>query len=135
MVWSSWAFAIAALGLADMTPLVRQVYDDGRIDPFDGTFADFEKDLAETLATGRPAWFLGLGNRAPIDDTIAELSTWYGFSEAYLEAERRRERLASRRVLRPGPAVGACRAEGWPQRSLSLRQRQEVQEVLPALTP
>ena len=74
---------------------MRQVYDDGRIDPFDGTFADFERDLAETLATGRPEWFLGLGNRAPIDDTIAELSTWYGFSEAYLEAERRRERLAS----------------------------------------
>jgi hypothetical protein len=93
VVWSSWAFAVAALGLADMTPLVRQVYADGLIDPFDGTFAEFEKDLAETLETGRPEWFLELGNRAPIDDAIAELSTWYGFSDAYLEAERRR-RLA-----------------------------------------
>ena len=36
VVWSSWAFAVAALGLADMTPLVRQAYDDERIDPIDG---------------------------------------------------------------------------------------------------
>ena len=101
------AFAVAALGLADMTPLVRQVYGDGLIDPFEGSSADFEKDLAETLETGRPGWFLGLGNRAPIDDTIAELSTWYGFSEAYLEAERRRGKLASAAsFVHAGPKVG-----------------------------
>ena len=29
----------------------------------------------------------------PITDTIAELSTWYCFSKAYLEGERKRERL------------------------------------------
>ena len=93
IVWSSWAFAVAALGLADMTPLVRQVYDDGLIDPIDSDFAVFEKRLKETLATGRPEWFHWLGKRGAITDTIAELSTWYCFSEAYLEAERNRERL------------------------------------------
>jgi Protein of unknown function (DUF1186)/SEC-C motif len=91
VVWSSWAFAVAALGLADMTPLVRRVYDDGLIDPFDSDFAYFERSLKKTLATGRPAWFIRLGKRAPIGDTIAELSTWYCFSEAYLEGERKRE--------------------------------------------
>ena len=91
-VWSSWAFAVAALGLADMTPLVRRVYDDGLIEPFDSDFAYFEKRLNETVATG-PAWFGRLGKRDPITDTIAELSTWYCFSKAYLEGERNLERL------------------------------------------
>ena len=38
---------------------------------------------------------------------IAELSTWYGFSEAYLEAERRRGKLASAAsFVHAGPKVG-----------------------------
>ena len=40
-----------------------------------------------------------LGKRGPITDTIAELSTWYCFSEAYLEAERNRERHRRCRIL------------------------------------
>ena len=74
-----------------MTSSVRQIYDDRLIDPVISDFGLFEKHLKETLATGQPRWFHWLGERGRITDTIAELSGWYCFSEAYLEAERNRE--------------------------------------------
>jgi hypothetical protein len=95
IVWSSWAFAVAALGLADMTPVVRRAYDAELIDPFDSDFSYFEKCLNETLATGQPDWFGRVGKRGPINDTIAELSTWHCFSRAFLEGERSRKVLGA----------------------------------------
>jgi hypothetical protein len=113
IVWSSWAYAIAALGLADMTPFVRRVFDEGLIDPLDSDFAFFEKRLNETLATGHPGWFHWLGERGAITDTIAELGAWHCFSEAYLAAERTRERRgladpfsAELPFVHSGPKVG-----------------------------
>jgi hypothetical protein len=103
VVWSSWAFAIAALGPAEMAPLVRQVYDDGLIDPLDSDFAFFEKRLRETLAAGRPKWFREVGDRGRIVDTIAELSKWYCFSQLYLQSERRRELLGDSDPLASEP--------------------------------
>ena len=49
IVWHAWADAIADLGLADMTPVVRRVYDEGLIDPTLARFEDFEQNLTETL--------------------------------------------------------------------------------------
>jgi hypothetical protein len=93
VVWSSWAFAIAALGLTDMAPLVRRVYGDGLIDPLDSDFAFFEESLRETLEAGRPKWFRKVGDRGRIVDTVTELSRWYCFSESFLRSERKRELL------------------------------------------
>jgi len=89
IVWLAWADAIADLGLADMTPAVRRVYDDGLIDPMLGSIEEFEESLAKTMRTGEPAWH---GRRGPIVDAIAELSGWYCFSEAYLRDEAKRAR-------------------------------------------
>ena len=88
IVWHAWADAIADLGLADMTPVVRRVYDEGLIDPTLARFEGFEQDLTETL-TGRPATS---GRRGPVVDAIAELSGWYCFSEAYLRDQAKRAR-------------------------------------------
>ena len=134
VVWSAWAFAVAALGLADMTPLVRQLYDDGLIDPHNSTFADFERDLKETLATGR-SQVVPLARQARRDHRhhrrALHLVLLLG-SLARSRAEPGRDRRC--RSLRRPAALRERRAEGRAQRSLSLRQRQEVQEVLPALS-
>jgi len=87
IVWCAWSMAVAALGMADMTPAVRRAYEDGLIDPLLARFSDFEDDLAEAIRDGRPRQ---TGRHGPIDDAIAELSTLYCFSKAYLEAEARR---------------------------------------------
>jgi hypothetical protein len=62
-----------------MAPLVRQVYDDGLIDPLLSRFSGFEESLAEASGTGECAWY---SRRGPITDTVAELSGWYAFSDA-----------------------------------------------------
>ncbi len=67
---------------------MRRVYEDGRIDPLCARFSDFEDDLAEALRD-RPA-APGRAGTARSTDTIAELSTWYCFSPAYLAAVRRK---------------------------------------------
>ena len=92
IVWDSWAFAIADLGLDDMTPAVRRVFDEGLIDARLARFEDFEADLADALRTGRPARH---GRRGPIVDAIAELSGWYCFSEAYFREQAERDRRLS----------------------------------------
>jgi hypothetical protein len=102
IVWCSWSTAVAALGLTDMTEAVREVYEGGLIDPLIADFAGFKADLARS---GQPNWsFL----RGPITDTIAELSTWHCFSEAYLEAEApAQQRLAAEAAVSArGPKVG-----------------------------
>jgi hypothetical protein len=101
IVWADWSFAVADLGLADMRDEVRRVYDEGRIDPQLARYANFENDLRRALSPVRTE----LGRRRGlITDTIAELSTWYCFSPAYLEREADAARLA--RVV-PAAVVSA----------------------------
>ncbi|MFO1209031.1 MAG: DUF1186 domain-containing protein [Amaricoccus sp.] len=90
IVWCAWSFAVSDLALTDLAPVVRQAYAEGRVDRLLARVEDFEKELAESVRTGRPG---GPRRRGIIADTIAELETWYCFSEAYLKGEG--ERVAS----------------------------------------
>jgi hypothetical protein len=67
------------------------------------------------------------------DDSIRELSAWYGFSDKYFADKERWASSVVERQWTREPAVNVHRNVG-PQRSLFLRQRQEVQEMLPQLT-
>jgi hypothetical protein len=74
-VWDGWQSAIAALGLAELRPQVKQAFERGWIDPTSLSFEDFEEDLNATLQSpDAPAWFLR-GNR-PFTDVVERLSTW-----------------------------------------------------------
>jgi hypothetical protein len=65
-------------------------------------------------------------NHAPFGDTIAELSGRAGFKP--------KERLETSEWSPPTSfwdAPSRAFAENWPQRSLSMRQREEIREMLP----
>ncbi len=89
-VWQGWQSAIALLGLTELKGLVEKAFDRGFIHPHWLTFGHFEKDLALGVAhPGEP--------RRPGDkeftlfgNVIDELSTWHGFSEAYLKEQEGR---------------------------------------------
>lgn len=99
-VWWAWTECIAALGLSDMETAVRAVFDRGLIPPNHSGFEDFAKRLQATVAAGHPAWFTGQRSNNPVEDTIAELATWYCFSPEYLK-KMADERLAITSNLMP----------------------------------
>ena len=69
-------------------------------------------------------------------DTIEELSSWYASPRAKRRARRRSERIIPRASLLPSfEPDQEPHARRRPQRSVPLRQRQEIQEVLPAVSP
>ena len=77
-VWDGWQSAVALLALAELEPLVRQVFQRGFIDETILPFKDFEGDLKRACA-GRP---LEAGRRKefqPFGDVVAELSHWAGY--------------------------------------------------------
>jgi len=83
-IWSSWAFAIAALGVSDLKPLVARAYEEDRITPMDSNFDFCEGELQKTLKTGVPTWFKKSRNTELISDAAEELSHWHCFSDEYL---------------------------------------------------
>ena len=79
-VWDGWQSAVAALGLADLRPQVKQAFERGWIDPTSLSFKDFEEDLNATLQSpSAPGWFLD-GHR-PLGDIVERLSTWWFHSD------------------------------------------------------
>jgi len=92
-VWNGWQSAIAMLALEEMTPLVKQAFDEEWIDPYITNFKYFQQDLrfaVEQSAAGRgPEEEYTL-----FGDTIEELQTWYGFSPER-ETTRKRRTITS----------------------------------------
>jgi hypothetical protein len=82
-VWNGWQSAIAALGLVQLTPLVRQAFERGYIDPSIMGFHHFENDLERALKTPASPWD-NADEFSLFGDTIKELSRWYAFSPKYL---------------------------------------------------
>lgn len=77
--WAGWQGSIAALGFADLKPLVEQAFARGSIDKMWLKFTDFEADLQYSLdhPDAEPAH---AGDKLTLfGDTIEELSTWAGF--------------------------------------------------------
>jgi uncharacterized protein DUF1186/SEC-C motif-containing protein len=79
--WVGWQSAISYLALTDLSDLVRGAFANGRIDPGFMSIQDFESDLA---ATRRDPTGAGRGHDeiGYFGDVIAEMSHWYGFSDA-----------------------------------------------------
>ncbi len=99
-VWSAWVFCIAALGLSNMTLVVRSVFESGLIEPDHTSFSEFEQALADTLHAKTPTWFLRQTNKSLITDTIGDLSRWYCFSDEFLKKKARAQQSG---MPTPGP--------------------------------
>jgi hypothetical protein len=113
-VWEGWQNAVAALGLAELRPLVKQAFDRGSIDPTWLSFTDFEKDINAALECSEeaPLWFVE--QFPPFEGIIEEFAPWPSFSEG----EQERERVVSgadRSLwdgLDDGPAINPFRNVG-----------------------
>lgn len=83
-IWWAWAECIAALGLVQIEPSVRAVFDKGLITPDHSRIEDFTQRLQGTVDAGRPEWLTNSSSNTLITDTIAELEPWYCFTPEYL---------------------------------------------------
>jgi uncharacterized protein len=84
--WSSWVDSVTALGLTETRDLAakhlaREATLTSIMDTPSVTFEDYELQLSETLAD--PDHWKAEARYQPFTDTIGELSTWHGYSEAY----------------------------------------------------
>jgi hypothetical protein len=87
-VWNGWQSAVAFLRLEELTPLVKEAFDEQWIDPSWLEYRHFLEDFR--IAVEQPdAPFANPDEYALFGDTIEELSTWYCFSERYLQAKKR----------------------------------------------
>ena len=112
--WYGWQRAVALLGLDGLSPLVEDAFERRFIDPTIMGFDDFLKDLAAARASTDPAAFLATQRIAPIKDAIAELSGWYGFSDAFKRDQARRSSrmAATEDGTPPQPVVNPFRDVG-----------------------
>lgn len=115
ILWSSWALAVADLGLADLAPTVRIVIEEEQlIDPMDMDFPFFQAQLDDAIRNGASSWYHGAFNTTLVTDAIAEVSRWHSYAE-----QSQRSRVISSRPLsilegiyggdtfvRAGPKVG-----------------------------
>lgn len=96
--WSAWVSAVTVLGLAETADFARRHLPDEAtltsiLDVPDVTIGDFERELAATRAD--PDRWKADPNYQPFTDTIAELSSWYGYSQEFRrESAERRDRRA-----------------------------------------
>jgi hypothetical protein len=76
-VWFGWQSAIAALGLSELSGLVRKAFARGLIDPGEMRFADFAVDLRYARAHPATPWRSSVADEfAPFEDTIAKFASW-----------------------------------------------------------
>lgn len=113
VLWGSWAFAVADLGLAHLEPQVRFAFEKELVSPDEATFEFFQNQLRSAVANGVSDWFHRSRKTSPIEDAIDELSRWHCFSEAYLKERARRSGPLSEMPYhfgetfeREGPKVG-----------------------------
>ena len=96
-VWQGWQSAIAMLGLAELTSLVKKAFDRGFIDRQWLKFEHFEKDLQHAVQRAGDAGRFDDKEYSLFGDTVEELSTWYGFCGQYrLDRERQRQARSER---------------------------------------
>ena len=81
IVYGSWAFAVADLGLANLEQQVREAFERKWISPEEASFDFFQKQLRMALEGGESPWYQNSRNTRPIKSAIDEMSDWYCFSE------------------------------------------------------
>ncbi len=87
-VWNAWVEAVAHLGFAGLTGIVRNAFELGRIPPMTILFDEFEEILEAALRADDPVALVEKERMHPFSDVIGVLSQWYGFSEEYLQKEK-----------------------------------------------
>jgi uncharacterized protein len=92
-VWNGWLAAVAMLRLEDFTPLAKEIFDGERITSGVMEFRHFEEDLEWALSHPDKPCPKYSTACDPWTDTIAELSTWYAFSDKHLEEQRTGRRI------------------------------------------
>ena len=90
-VWVAWVEAVAHLGFAGLTGMVRNAFELGRIPPMIILFDEFEEILEAASRADDPVEFVEKERIHPFSDVIGVLSRWYGFSEEYLRKEKETE--------------------------------------------
>jgi uncharacterized protein len=112
--WYGWQHAVALLGLGGLSTLVEDAFERRFIDPTIMGFEDFLKDLAAAKASTDPVAFLATQRIAPIEDAVAELSGWYGFSEEFKQDQARRStrKATAEDWMVPQPIVNPFRDVG-----------------------
>jgi len=112
-VWNGWQSAIAFLRLEEMRPQVQQAFDEEWIHPSLMEYRHFLEDLR--IAVERPDTpFQHPDEYTLFGDVVDEMSTWYCFSERYLESKKRSDKgdTELRRSLYQGQAVNPFKNVG-----------------------
>jgi hypothetical protein len=94
-VWNGWQGAVAALGLTELTPLVREAFERDFVDRSYLDFEEFEADL-ERARAGDPLEMQQPWHYELFGDTIEELADWACF-------QPNQPQIAGRSV--PSPAM------------------------------
>ena len=111
-VWQGWQSAVAMLGASELKSIVKQVFDREYVDRTWLGFQDFEKDIEFAIEHPGKSRLDNDGLYTLFGNTIEELSTWYGFSEKYMEDRRRWERNADEDILVSEPYINPFRNIG-----------------------
>lgn len=131
IVWDGWQQAVALLGLTALAPKARRVIRNLLAPARIVDVEDFDADLDRAIASPDNPWEHPFDG-APYGRVVDEVR---GFAWSSRESEAlaatAAERLAKDRFSAGKPA-GETLQEHWTERSLPLRQRKEVQEVLSA---
>jgi len=112
-VWNGWQSAIAFLRLEEMRPQVQQAFDEEWIHPSLMEYRHFLEDFR--IAVAQPdVPFAQPEEYALFGDVVDEMSTWYCFSERYLESKKRSDKgdTELRRSLYQGQAVNPFKNVG-----------------------
>jgi len=117
-VWTGWTEAIAMLGLAELQPLVKEAFDRRFVHPSWTGYHYFESDLERALQNPAAPWPQDDGEYTLFGNTIDELSSWYCFTEEYIQDRERAHRRNAERVVANTAAyahyLAAIRPSGTP---------------------
>ena len=89
LLWGSWAFAVADLGLVQLETQVQEAFEQEWISPDEADFAFFQEQLRKAVEGGASPWYHSSRNSRLIESAIDELSRWYCFSDEFLKARAR----------------------------------------------
>ena len=135
--WFSWAATAAALGYEDLKMEAALLTKEGVLNAFDFGLVDFDEVVA--LARSDPAGLAAFHDQKvlPLDDAIGALEAWVfgdddgdGVDE---DEAGREDNAVPEDNAGPEHNAGSVRQsipQRRPQRPVSMRQRQEIQEVL-----
>jgi hypothetical protein len=88
VVWNGWQGAVSALGLTELTPLVREAFERDFVDDVYLDFEEFEADL-ERARAGDPLETQQPWHHELFGDTIEELADWACFQPKEPKVARR----------------------------------------------